>query len=62
MFENKFLLVERIAVVEKAARAFTNGLVPDASASVSHKHIVVDETRIELVIQLSEMVSTHMPT
>ena len=49
MFENKVLLVERIVVIEKAAHGFANGHVPDASASISHKHIAVDETRIALV-------------
>ena len=49
VFENKLLLVECIVVIKKAAHGFANGLVPDASASVSHKHVTVDETRIALV-------------
>ena len=48
MFKAELLLVKRIAVIEKAEGGFTNGFVPDASTSVSHKHVAVDETRIGL--------------
>ena len=44
MFEGKRLLVENVAVIEKAARRFVSRSVPHSPTPVPHKHVMVNET------------------